>query len=93
MILVEGRLYLVARKGDGEVWVPLDESWLARHTERALVEIELREMPSVRLGAVTVSFADAAPVREAAAIVRTPGFAPDAVNPQTRGRCRATAPK
>lgn len=80
LLRVEERFYLVARRGLAEAWVPLDEIWLARYGERALVEVELREMPGVRLGSVTLSFGDGAP--EPTAAVRTPGFAAD---PEARG--------
>ncbi|HEX6850045.1 MAG TPA: SpoIIE family protein phosphatase [Candidatus Polarisedimenticolaceae bacterium] len=76
LLVVEGRFHLVARRGAAEAWIPLDETWLARYGERALVEVELREMPSVKLGSVVVSFRDAEATQPAAK-VRTPGYAPE----------------
>ena len=74
---------LVARRGDAEAWIPLDEAWLARYRGRALVDVELREMPGVKLGSLVVSFSDsegaavaiaAAPAVRPAEPARGPGL-------------------
>jgi serine phosphatase RsbU (regulator of sigma subunit) len=84
LLIVEGRLYLVAREreagasaipGSAEVWIPIDPTYLGRFSERALVDVELRAMPSVRLGSVVVSFTDEKGM-EAAVTVRSPDVAP-----------------
>lgn len=85
LLVVDRRLFLVAREREGtpdpagiaEVWVPVDEGYLGGFSERALIDVELRAMPNVKLGAVAVSFDSEEVPTEAPVVVRSPAVTPE----------------